>query len=403
MSRTQATVWPGTVRTAASASTADVQTAVDASSDGDVVQIPDGTATWTTGITTTKQILIRAENYTPTYQGTMTRSVTITHNSTTNRLFEFTTGNTYHCGLAGIRINEGTGTGINAVRFSGSGSKVGLMSDCALEVAQRNGSSTTVALVAMLAIGGVIWNCRFEGIGTGGLPGVGPDGASINVFNTNRVWETASTLGALDTGGVVNVYLEDSYALNIGQFPDISNHGRWVCRYCDLDGVSGLTHGFTSEWGGRSFEYYNNTFSVTNEDRNHFGRYFWCRAGHGVMTDNVVNNASNTQAYGNVTELDIGDTTTPGTYLQDRQPGCGHNGSAYVSDPIYLWNETGARAHTWGTSNGWDAIVVENRDVFANNGAKPSYSKFTYPHPLRYSTDEAPAVSRGGVSFAYFR
>ena len=35
--------WPGTVRTAASASQADVQTAVNASSDGDVVQIPNGT------------------------------------------------------------------------------------------------------------------------------------------------------------------------------------------------------------------------------------------------------------------------------------------------------------------------------------------------------------------------
>ena len=51
-----------------------------------------------------------------------------------------------------------------------------------------------------------------------------------------------------------------------------------------------------------------------------------------------------------------------------RQPGCGHNGTAYVSDPIYIWNQTGRSAYDVGfsTSPGCD-IVKLNRDLFVNS------------------------------------
>ena len=55
---------------AASPALSAVQAAVDAASNGDHVLIPNGSATWTSGITTTKQIIIRAQNYTPTPAGT---------------------------------------------------------------------------------------------------------------------------------------------------------------------------------------------------------------------------------------------------------------------------------------------------------------------------------------------
>jgi len=34
-------------------------------------------------------------------------------------------------------------------------------------------------------------------------------------------------------------------------------------------------------------------------------------------------------------------------------------------------------------SNGWEANVKQNREIYVNNGAKPGYAKYTYPHPLR--------------------
>ena len=90
------------------------------------------------------------------------------------------------------------------------------------------------------------------------------------------------------------------------------------------------------------------------------GRYFWCRAGHGLFTNNAVENAFDPSDYGNPDQLNIGDNTSPGSYPMPRQPGGGHSGSAYVSDPIYIWNNSGPRAYEWGYNDqpgGWQNIV----------------------------------------------
>lgn len=369
---------------AASCSTSAVQAAVNAANNGDTVLIPDGSCSWTSGISTNKQIWIRAENYTPTKGGSASRNVIITNNASVP-LFSFTTGDIFHAALSGIRINEGSG-GNNAVEVRGSGSKVFLLSDMFFEVKSRYGSSTEVAVIDWSAQGGVIWNTRFIGLGTGGVAGVGADGASLVIKGQPRVWNTSSTMGTLDTNGNVNLYVEDCSCLNMSQFPDADDHARAVWRYNTLDGCWGLTHGFTSTWGGRHAEYYNNTFSVTSTARNHQGRNFWIRAGTALFTDNVVNNAAAPGEYGAPSLFEIGDNTSPGTYPMSRQPGWGHNGTSSVSDPIYSWNNTGAQQGSWSYNSqpgGWQNIVVSGRDVFVNAGAKPGYSKYTYPHPMR--------------------
>ena len=378
---------------AASASRANVQAAVNTAVDGDTVLIPNGSSTWTSGISTTKQIIIRAQNYTPTPAGTAgsgfvantlaartgasSRNVTITNNSST-ALFSFTSGDDHHCGLGGIAFEEGTGDGEHLV-LNGAGSKPPLIFDNAFESKARFFPANPFMRVACL--GGVMWNCYIEG--TFSIAEAGSASLLIKNEGGVRNWETNGTIGTDDTGGSVNFYMEDCTAINVGQFPDIDDHGRFVARNCVFDGTWGLTHGFTSTWGGRHWEYYDNVFQQRTTGRNLAGRYFWCRAGTGVFTDNEAYTPADTSSYGNVSQLDIGDNTSPGTYLQDRQPGCGYESSAYASDPIYMWNESGARAYTWGTSNGWGSIVQQNRDIFVNNGARPSYTKYTYPHPLR--------------------
>jgi hypothetical protein len=190
-------------------------------------------------------------------------------------------------------------------------------------------------------------------------------------------------MGTLDSNGTVNVYIEDSTFINVSQWPDIDDNGRMVMRHCVLDGTWGLTHGFTSNSGGRHFEYYDNTFKVSHNNRNIAGRYFWIRAGTGVFTNNEVQNASNPSQWGSPVQTDIGDNTNPGSYPQARQPGYGHNGTTNISDPIRIWNQTGANAYRWGVQNAWVSTVQLNRDIFVNSGARPGYSKYAYPHPLR--------------------
>jgi hypothetical protein len=379
---------------AASASQSSVQGAVNAAADGDTVLIPNGSASWTSGIRTTKQILIRAQNYTPTSGGTMTRNVTITNSSTSGPLLEMQSGNSFHVGVGGIRFNEGSGNQ-NHVRMTGSGNKIPLIFDCAFQVKDRSGNQPDIGAMSLLSQGGVFWNCYVSGEGFSSPPPfpVGSGNASIYVHSP-RAWTTPSTMGSLDVGGLVNWYLEDSNFYIVGQCPDIDDNARTVIRYSTLNGVFGVTHGFTSMWGGRHGEYYNNQILNTVANRN-YGYPIWCRGGTVLMTENFVSDQN--QGYGTPSALHIGDNTSPqGSYLIPRQPGCGHNGSNYVSDPIYIWNQTGGSAYDWGFNNspgGWQSYVVEGRNIFVNAGPKPGYSKFTYPHPARAAVEGGTTAS----------
>lgn len=246
-----------------------------------------------------------------------------------------------------------------------------------------------------------MWNCVISGQGfsDGAISPVGTINGCV-YMTSPRAWTTPSTMGTLDTNGTINWYFEDSTFLVVNQAPDVDDHGRLVARRCVFDGSMGLTHGFTSMFGGRHVEYYNNSFLNTFSNRNH-GNHFWYRAGTGVMTENSCSNQN--QGYGAPDLFMIGDNTSPsGSYLIPRQPGCGHNGSSYVSDPIYAWNNTGPGEASWGYNNqpgGWQAVVQSGRDVFVNAGAKPGYAKFTYPHPLRAVVEGASGgLGAGGSS-----
>jgi hypothetical protein len=392
--------------TAASCNTSDVQAAINSASNGDTVQIPNGSCSWSTGIATTKQIWIRAQNYTPTTGGTSSRNVTITNNSS-SALFDLTTGNSFHVRVTGIAFDEGSGN-VNHIYLHGSGTMVALIDDDYFQIKNRFGNEPGVAAIAWEALGGVMWNVLAEGVG-GGLGGqCCPEGASIHV-SSPLAWASNSTLGSLDTNGTQNLYIEDSTWRNFGQAPDIDDNGRVVIRHSTLDGISALTHGFTSAFGGRQFEYYNDTIITTTSNRNVAGRYFWARAGTGVLHDNTV--AYQNQGYGAPTlfqsivecpqngsgggfTCNVGQVPSDSALIGsgpevERQVGTGwDSGSGYHIDPVYLWNncQSGATLpcagdSTWGTQS--PGFVTLNRDIFVDSGAKPSYTPYTYPHPSR--------------------
>jgi hypothetical protein len=312
-----------------------------------------------------------------------TRNVTITNNSS-QPLFTFTTGNNFHVRVQGIRFNEGSGT-VNHLHVQGSGSKVALISDNYFEVKQRNGNAEDISIIYWSALGGVLFNNRFVGVGSGPGGSANPDGASILIEGSSRVWNTSSTMGVKDTNGSVNIYFEDNSFKNVGQCPDVDDHGRVVFRHNDIDGSSGLTHGFSSSWGGRHVEYYNNTFHVSQDNVNIAGRYFWLRAGTAVFFDNNV--AQENRGYG-APDLVQFIVEGGGTYPKPRQVGRGWEGGD-VADPVYIWNQTGAGAYEVG--NNTPSLIQENRDYFVNKGPKPGYTPYAYPHPLRGGTSESPA------------
>ena len=379
---------------AASASLADVQSAVNSAEDGDTVLIPDGTVTWTGGISTTKQIIIRAQNYTPTAGGNTTRNVVITPGSST-RLFEFTSGNSYHCGVGGIRFNAANGS--RYIQLEGTGSKVPLVFDCWFEFPMASGDNPGVSFIPIMSLGGVFWNCRWTS--TRSVPSEMSVVSGAGCFmNSPRSWQTASTMGTLDTDGNVNVYVEDCSAQYIDAIFDVDQKSRLVVRYSDFDGTWFLTHGFTSGLyaGGRHVEIYNNTFVNTNtqEAKNIAGRYFWLRAGTCVITDNHADEDVRSSDYGGTNEiLNIGDNSSPPAG-EAMMPGWGHNGATDVRDPIYVWNNSGT-ANPYGfVDSEWLSRTTvatssdqEDGELYVNLGAKPSYSKYTYPHPAREAVE----------------
>ncbi len=290
--------------------------------------------------------------------------------------------------------------------------------------------------VQWFVTGGVIWNTTFDSTynlsGACAVGTVGNDGGTI-VVKSNRSWNTASTMGTLDTNGDQNLYIENSIFQNVGQAPDVDTGGRVVVRYSSLINATGLTHGTTTPVGGRQVEYYQNTITHTIVNRD-ISRWFWMRAGTAVFTQNNIQAISDS-CHGNRSSFQFtlwrifqrsGGYGCCIGYMCMQQPGSGSDGTTHnpaktaayvrggvsnpyqISDPVYIWNNTGtgnASSSLWSTNEGaplscsninpatgqqWKSAdnFVLNRDIFAdstsspNNGAKPGWAPYTYPHPL---------------------
>jgi hypothetical protein len=376
---------------ATSCSRTDVGTAVSSASDGDTVIIPNGACTWTSGISTTKQITIAAQN---------SGLVTLTHNAGGSPLLTLTTGNSFSVHVSGIRFMRGSGSG-EYLNVGGSGSKVGLVDGAYFDVPDNFG---VLRMIQWTARGGVIWNTTFESTtvnGTGGSNGAGSGSFHIT---SPKAWRDASTWGMEDANGDQNLYIEDSTFINIyNQAVDCDDNCRLTVRHSIMRNTQMLTHGTTSLQGGRQTEFHDNQFQYRTHAANGSGittinlnRYFWSRAGTHRFTDNSFENITSMD-WGNKTELVIMDesltrsgagapcqSTYPGTHWS----GQGANGTSQVTDPVRIWNNTGT--WTWGTNDQADGcgnglstanFFLLNRDIFLS--APANYTKFTYPHPLR--------------------
>lgn len=247
-------------------------------------------------------------------------------------------------------------------------------------------------------------------------------------------WETASTFGASDTDGKRNIYIEDSDIHNWLHFSDFDNNARVTLRYNLIHQAAIGSHGQdTSDYGVRFIEVHNNTFVVASESSGYPLNYWLLqRGGTGVWTDNVVpdirpsdgkvelqfgiyvlrESVSNNPCWGQDIEgiqypapRQIGFGYVTGTGVD------GLGNSTYLgvyvgdSEPFYYWNNTGIATPAVGvddTSDGGCTGALDSgadyfqsgRDYFINAGAKPGYTKQTYPHPLRSApANDPPTVT----------
>ncbi len=101
-------------RVAASCNVSDVQTTINASGNGDTVVIPDGSCTWSSGITTSLQITIQGATV-PTRTAAATDGTTITFG--TAGIYDLLTlniGSSFHTTVANLRFMPGSSCTVNA-------------------------------------------------------------------------------------------------------------------------------------------------------------------------------------------------------------------------------------------------------------------------------------------------
>lgn len=394
---------------AASCSSAHVQAAIDAAVDGDVVVVPHGSCSWTTGVSISgKGIHLKAQ----------TRlEVTITNNvdGAESSLIAITEDTTHRVRVSDLRFVGGTGPGRTI--------RVGYTSGGKAVLIDNNVWSGRINAIRMETNRGVIW--RNSMTSAGHTTATGADVSFVQCKPEQGVelglsWTTPDTMGTRDTTGESNIYVEDNTLTRvIYQAFDPDGNCRIVIRYNTFDNSALSSHGpDTGPIGLRHFELYNNTFTFTNfgdcdgSKTAALAYTVFLRGGTGVITDNVFPLLQSC-AWGTKHNL-IFTVMMPwrnagpyscwrGGYPVPRQIGQGHNGIATVLDPVYVWNNTGDGSQTpirakyepnecgtSGTAQTIESYLSSGRDYVG--AARPGYTKYPYPHPLRGDTTTPPGA-----------
>lgn len=455
--------------------------------DGDIIEIPAGTFTWTTGVTINKGIHLRGAGS----GGIEARSTTSITLGTGSKTFTIESGKSFTAGQAvraivnkhnpvstssmegTVTSYSGTSLVLDITSVTGSGTfgvwafriaptteivnndtvsstytlvinedvshaselsgiaftdnQVGALNKRFLKLNGDTGKPILVhhcyfstnnfveRAVDIVTKHGIIYACSFDSM-------FGQDDSAIGFLSADDTsWSTASTMGADDITGENNFYVEDCrFAAVYLQAFDFDGNSRAVVRYNVFDNSGGTSHGSdTGPDGMRHFEVYNNTWHFENQGSNTVNMDYaiMIRSGTGVITDNVIPDI-NSSEWGDKAEIKFvlfnirQAPQTPGgcqtVYPAFRQHGQSHNGAAYFTDPIRIWNNTGGlnqspvmndvTPDTCGNGLTTADFVVLDRD-YTIGMAKPGYVKYTYPHPLRTDAAEFSGSFPNPVTF----
>jgi hypothetical protein len=368
---------------------ATVQSALSSAVDGDVLVCPAGAWSWS-------NVDIANRNVTLQGAGVGNTKISITaaggieatsSNSKAFRVTGFTFISTANFGTDGgfamFRIYGGKGWRIDHNRF-----------EIFSNVVSYDGGN---GIYTRNEVSGVIDHNEFvKGGGTGCMhASVYPEGAGATA------WGWGSQIGSADR----TVFVEDNYFYN----PDAcgphnahavygQNGGIYVARHNEIHGMNIDSHGFCATQGTRETEISNNTWvGVGNIN---LYSILHMRGGTGVIygnswTGNISNaywwedyRAQGESCGGASYDIPGRGTASASTSCAEGYPcaqqiGRGQNNGA---DPFYVWNNTG----TSSTDNGAPTFIQSGRDFFLNQGPKPGYTAYPYPHPLTQGGSVAP-------------
>ena len=389
---------------AASCSSADVQTAINQSINGDTVLVPSGTCTWNSGVTINKSITLSGMN--TGCPNSCVDNTIITEGNASSKI-NITTNNVRVNGITFQNRDGGSGAGTITINPDPAVTNYRIDHNHFKNAGQIDGSTNSIVIGAF-----------------GGNKKQYPGLIDNNLFDGANSWKCINLSGGgvsdwnlpLGLGGSDFLFVEDNRFVHNNQVNscfDTDDGGRVVFRYNYLKETRFITHG--TAWSSdplirtsvHAVEVYNNTF---NGDLGTVQAYFMVlEGGTGVFYNNTANGSTNHFIYlqylrGDNSSYCTGSYDCDGSYPLDgnsgsygypcyQQPGMtGSNG--HISVPVYAWN------NTW---SGHNAIIdAENecgrghmqsgRDYF-NETPKPGYIPYTYPHPLRNEEPQCPPVT----------
>jgi hypothetical protein len=371
------------------ASFAEVDAAITSASPGDTVIVPpDATPRdWSPGISFSG-ITLQGPGRNAASGVTITDgTVTITKHATEyTRLigFKFTKSS----GAAGSLLNAIGGPALKAY------------------ICESNHFNASYSHALKLKNGGVFAECSFAAA----TPFMGT-GITVEADNQTTSWSDFPTIGALDPTGESNVYFEDCYYTNILQsISDTDEGGRSVIRHSIIQDSSIIAHGGgsadggndTSLTGNKHTEIYKNTFVRQLASAN-LNEWVQIRGGGCVIISNVI--PSNTSGdFPNKLELELSVGCDEGAYPRPYQVGqtTYPPTDATPDFPVLIFGNTGDGTDdpnflviSENPNNSCadpDAFITLDRDYFLSN--QWSWVPYTYPHPLRGESPEAPEIVR---------
>jgi len=412
--------------TADSCSYADVQSKyANSTAHGDTLNIPAGTCGWGSMLTVTKGVH---------FAGAGTTSTIITRNGTAIK----------------ADVDSPNNFSVSGIRFVGNGNKLCITGSQTEFLVDNNAfhDDGDVGLQIIVGSNTCANNCGQQTLGVisansflstvGGTSGDDKSFIYITSDGTANGYSRSSGIGGADN----MVFVEDNtfYAwADWGKDHAVWTQcgGSYVFRYNTVDNTNVDMHGNCSWWGGREFEIYNNDFDCS-QAQNEAGS---------DGTDNAINVRGGTGVIWGNTWVSTGGATCQMRFtIYDMRLTAGCNATLYPgnqcttadinSDDNYPWEYGLGRGedngldpiYSWGNSwmsnsltyanldwvdgsqcdsildpdmtligTGARTLVEEDRDWYFQT-ARPTYTPYTYPHPLRgeQEPEGVTNVLRGG-------
>jgi Abnormal spindle-like microcephaly-assoc'd, ASPM-SPD-2-Hydin len=413
--------------TALSCNAIDVQSAINSATAGQTVTIPSGSCTWTgtSAVVLAKAITLNGAGTIATQgAGAGAPVITLSSASAVFHVTKQTTGPTFIQNIVfAVANNKFTPHATLADGPWPNGQPI-VFNHVTLQLNAGD-------FMSIGTPGGVIFA---NGIVHGTI--VGDTLTAMFATGVNVSWTTADSLGARDTTGWMNIYIETNLGDGGANFTDCSDNCRMVVRNnIGHDGATVNSHGAdTSPAGMRQFEIYNNNLTLPDKScpggagtsPSNINQWIWIRGGSGVIYNNAMEPLV-TACWGTKPNVKLADrgaedarlglTCAQTTYPTLHQIGQNNNGTGDFTDPIWFWGNTTLDATRkpngvffdifdgWMFGNpclfNWNTFFQWGRDgqntsltlpiVNPPNGGdqegqggtpKPGYTAFTYPHPL---------------------